>query len=125
MKLWHLRSLQQYIMRLCKAGVLKYPDNLFNRDRGVAGIPIKWTKINQHEINGEVVKRIIPERNSCSWSEMVSPAEPQTRDFFCSHSWSEPFREFMASIERFVQERKVTAEQGFWICVYANGSHLS
>ena len=124
MKLRHLRGLQQYIMRLCKTGVLKYPDNMFNQDRGYAGKSIKWSKISQHEITGEVIKQVIPQIGSCSWSEMVSPAELQTRDVFCSHCWNEPFREFMATIERFVQERKVTADHGFWICVYANGKQL-
>ena len=56
---------------------------------------------------------------------MVSRNESQTTDFFCSHGWSEPFREFMATIDEFVRSRKVTEDQGFWICVYANGKALS
>lgn len=120
MQLRHLRNLQQYVMRLCKTGLLKYPDNRLNRERGTAGQSVKWSRITQHEINALVVKGIIPQEHSCSWSELVSRDVPQTRDYFCSHSWSEPFREFMASIERFAQERKVTAGQAFWICVYAN-----
>ena len=116
MKLRHLRGLQQYIMRLCKTGLLKYPDNMYipETDRGE---PIKWARISQHQITSEVIKKIIPELLSCSWSEMVSRKESQTTDFFCSHGWSEPFREFMATIDEFVQERKVTEDQGFWICV--------
>ena len=122
MKLRHLRGLQQYIMRLCKTGLLKYPDNMYipETDRGK---PIKWARISQHQINSEVVKKIIPKLGSCSWSEMVSRKESQTTDFFCSHGWSEPFREFMATIDEFVRLRKVTEDQGFWICVYANGKH--
>ena len=124
MKLRHLRGLQQYIMRLCKVGVLKYPDNQFVKETE-RGKPIKWARIAQHQINGEVIMKIIPKQGSCSWSEMVSRNESQTTDFFCSHGWSEPFREFMATIEKFVHKHTVTLDQGFWICVYANGKALS
>jgi hypothetical protein len=114
MKLRHLRNLEQYIQRLCKTGLLKYPDHHFNRSRGKAGKPVKWSVIAQHEITSEIIKRIIPEEHSCSWSEMISPDEPQETDRFCSHSWSEAFREFMTSIERFVEECDATDDTGFW-----------
>ena len=114
MKLLHLRNLEQYVKRLCKVGLLKYPDHYFNRSRGKACKPIRWSVIAQHEITSEIIKRIIPEEHSCSWSEMVSPDEAQGTDLFCSHSWSEAFREFMASIERFVEECDATDDTGFW-----------
>ena len=114
MKLLHLRNLEQYVKRLCKVGLLKYPDHYFNRSRGKACKPIRWSVIAQHEITSEIIKRIIPEEHSCSWSEMVSPDEAQGTDLFCSHSWSEAFREFMASIERFVSDCGATADTGFW-----------
>ena len=114
MKLLHLRNLEQYVKRLCKVGLLKYPDHYFNRSRGKACKPIRWSVIAQHEITSEIIKRIIPEEHSCSWSEMVSPGEAQEAHYFCSHSWSEAFREFMASIEQFVAERRVPIGTGFW-----------
>ena len=113
MQLRHLRDLKQYIMRLCKTRLLRYPDHHFNRSRGKSGT-IKWSVIAQHEITSEIIKRIIPEEHSCSWSELVSPDEAQKAELFCSHSWSEAFREFMASIERFVEECDATADTGFW-----------
>ena len=65
MKLRHLRGLQQYIMRLCKVGVLKYPESE-HIPKTEWGKPIKWARIAQHEICYEVIMKIIPKQDSCS-----------------------------------------------------------
>lgn len=115
-----LRELRELVKRLCKAGLLKFPATPFNERRNCAGKRIRWTQITQHEIVSEIVKRIIPQRHSCSWMEVVSCGNPQERRFYCSHNWSEPFRDFMATIEHHAREHRAGPEDAYWICVFAN-----
>eukprot|EP00928_Gymnodinium_smaydae_P032365 TRINITY_DN23461_c0_g1_i2.p1 TRINITY_DN23461_c0_g1~~TRINITY_DN23461_c0_g1_i2.p1 ORF type:complete len:834 (-),score=82.75 TRINITY_DN23461_c0_g1_i2:157-2523(-) len=120
MTLRNLRELRLFLERLCKFGLLKYPENEFNDAMQRSNRRIKWTQINQHDIVATVVKRIIPEKDSCSWVEMIANGRPQTRRFFCSHNWSEPFRDFMKSIEFHTRYNSIGAADSYWICVYAN-----
>jgi len=113
-----LHDLQDFVKRLCKSGLLRYPDDQFNKHR--AGKSIKWTRISQHEIVSTVIRKIIPKEHSCSWTELVAHGQPQTRKFFCSHSWAETFRDFMAAIDLHARENGVSIEDTYWICVYAN-----
>jgi len=123
MSLRQLRELQAFCTRLCKAGILKYPDDDFNKKLDRGGRRVKWTQLTQHEICNLIIKKIIPRENSCSWAEVVADGKPQTRDFFCSHNWGECFRDFMVSIEAHAKERGVALEDTYWICVYANNQH--
>eukprot|EP00930_Biecheleria_cincta_P029855 TRINITY_DN20715_c0_g1_i1.p1 TRINITY_DN20715_c0_g1~~TRINITY_DN20715_c0_g1_i1.p1 ORF type:complete len:826 (-),score=136.92 TRINITY_DN20715_c0_g1_i1:57-2534(-) len=116
-----LRDLRQFLQRLCKMGLLKFPQDAFNKQRLRAGERIQWTRINQHDIVATVIKQIIPSgKNSCSWVEMLANGRPQTRRFFCSHNWNEPFRDFMASIDHHTRNQRVAPDDSYWICVYAN-----
>jgi len=122
-----LRELREFAKRLCKAGVLRYPDDdetpfaKFCREGGVAGKRIMWIDLNQHDITGVIIKRIIPEQYSCSWAEFVAPrGTRQTRRYFVSHNWSEYFRDFMCAVEHHVFHHGVSYDDAYWICVYAN-----
>jgi len=121
-----LRELHEFAKRLCKAGVLRYPDDdetsysKFCRFGGTAGKRILWIDLNQHDITALIIKRIIPEQYSCSWAEFVARYGPQTRRYFVSHNWSEYFRDFMCAIEHHVFHHGVSHDDAYWICVYAN-----
>lgn len=115
-----LRDLREFAKRLCKVGLLKFPQTRHNEELDQVGHRVKWTRISQYEINSEIIKRVIPEEFSCSWAELVANGYPQARRFFCSHSWSEPFRDFMAAIEHHAWRNSVGPEGSYWICVFAN-----
>mmetsp|Transcript_120790 Transcript_120790/g.346978 ORF Transcript_120790/g.346978 Transcript_120790/m.346978 type:complete len:833 (-) Transcript_120790:293-2791(-) len=115
-----VRDLAAFLRRLCGAGILKYPDNEFNRKRGCVGEPIVWSQITMHEINSEVIKRVIPKEHSCSWAELVSQGRRQKRRFFCSHNWGESFRHFAMTLEEHSVAYKVRGFDAYWICVFAN-----
>lgn len=102
-------------------GLLKFAQDAFNKQKLRAGERIQWTRINQHDIVATVIKQVIPSgKNSCSWVEMLADGRPQTRRFFCSHNWNEPFRDFMASIDHHTRNQRVAPDDSYWICVYAN-----
>lgn len=115
-----LRELAEFLQRLCKVGLLKYPDNDFNRSQGRAGQRIKWSKITMHEITSELIKKVIPESSSCSYVELVGHGRKQPRTYFCSHNWGENFRDFAATIAHHSREFKVRTDEAYWICVFAN-----
>mmetsp|Transcript_17604 Transcript_17604/g.48306 ORF Transcript_17604/g.48306 Transcript_17604/m.48306 type:complete len:794 (+) Transcript_17604:102-2483(+) len=115
-----LRELSEFLQRLCKAGLLKYPRSDFNERLARVGQCIKWSQISMHEVTSEVIKKVIPETSSCSWVELVSHGRKQTRAYFCSHNWSESFRDFMATIAHHSREYKVRPDETYWICVFAN-----
>jgi len=120
MTLKQLREMRNFVQRLCKTGLLKYPPIPHNDALGRSKSRIQWTQITHHEIVSEIIKKVIPKENSCSWVEMVGRSQAQPRKFFCSHNWSEPFHDFMSTIDRHARENRAGPEDTYWICVYAN-----
>lgn len=120
LSLRHLKELCVLVKRLCKVGLLRYPTDSHNTALGRCGRRIIWSQITQHEIVATIVKRVIPKQRSCSWVELVANGIPLVPSFFCSHSWAEPFRDFVATIEHHSKENAVGLSDGYWICVYAN-----
>jgi len=120
MTLRQLRDLREFVKRLCKGRMLKYPTNEFNDRLERSGKTIPWTQVTQHDITSEVVKKIIPQKHSCSWVELVANGKPQTRKYFISHNWSETFRDFMEALEHHARNNGVALDDSYWICVYAN-----
>jgi len=57
-----LRELREFTKRLCKVGLLEYPDSAYNQTLNRVGHSIKWTQITQNEIVTEIIKKIIPEK---------------------------------------------------------------
>ncbi|CAE8740856.1 unnamed protein product [Polarella glacialis] len=115
-----LRELALFLQQLCKMGIISYPLNP-HRTVGVTGARVKWTQLTMHEITSEMLKCVIPRQDSCSWVELVTPGQDVQRcRFFCSHSWSEPFNDFMTSIERHALRNKARPADAYWICVFAN-----
>jgi hypothetical protein len=117
-----LRSLQDYLKRLCKTGLLRHSSE-FAAEKGLTGKALGWTLLNMHHINLEVIKKLIPSKNSCSWIQIVS-SEPQKPKVYVSHNWSQPFRDFMKAIELFqgcaTSQVDVGIHDPFFICTFAN-----
>lgn len=113
-----LRSTAQLLSRLCKNGLLRHTSE-FSRASGDYGTLIKWTMINMHNINQEVIKKMIPEENSCSWVEICS-RKPQKPKVFVSHNWSMPFRDFITAIELYKSSAGIGVHDAFFICTFAN-----
>lgn len=117
--LCQLRSLADFVRRLCKTLVLKHTSR-FSQESGLCGQPIRWTLLNMHNINQEIILKLIPQANSRSWVEIVS-ADPQPPKFFVSHNWSEPFRDFMKAIELYkAGENDLGIHDPLFICTFAN-----
>jgi hypothetical protein len=113
-----LRSLQDFLKRLCKMGLLRHTSS-FSKQEGTHGKAIGWTIINMHNISDEVVKKLIPEDKSCSWSQIVSK-QIQRPKVYVSHNWSEPFRDFMKALELYQASTEVGIHDAFFICTFAN-----
>mmetsp|Transcript_16079 Transcript_16079/g.36906 ORF Transcript_16079/g.36906 Transcript_16079/m.36906 type:complete len:767 (+) Transcript_16079:33-2333(+) len=113
-----LRNLQEFLRRLCKAGLLKHTSE-FSKASGKYGERIKWTGLNMHDINEEVIKQLVPKEHSCSWVELIT-SEPQTSKFFVSHNWAEAFRDFMHSIETHAATMCCRIHDVFFVCTFAN-----
>lgn len=118
-----LRSLRDYVRRLCKAGILRR--DLSRQDgtqQETEDDRIFWFSINQYDINELVLKKIIPQDKSCSWVELVADPDcpEQAPDTYLSHAWAESFRDFMLSIEHHAKEKRAGPDHTYWFCVCAN-----
>lgn len=113
-----LRSMQDYLKRLCKMGLLRHTSK-FSKEQDLYGKVIGWTVINMHSISEEVIKKLIPEDRSCSWSQIVSKQTQRPR-VYVSHNWSEPFRDFMKALELYQASMEVGIHDAFFICTFAN-----
>lgn len=117
-----LRDLACYLRTLCKTGVLKQ----VHTHGPNQGKRIMWTKITMLEICLDVVKPVISHLakqhsgvRESSWVELVASG-PQVPKIFVSHSWAEPFRDFMLTTTSLMLERGLTARDVMWICTFAN-----
>lgn len=117
-----LRSTARLMKQLCKARLLKFTSE-FARNTSNYSKDIKWTEINMHNINQEVILKLIPKSDSCSWVEIVT-ATVQKPQVFVSHNWSEPFRDFMKSIELYHFSSGIGVHDTFFICTFANNQWL-
>lgn len=118
MTLQQFRDLREFVKRLCKINILSYPDDAYHVD--VKGQRILWSKVNQYDICGLIIKRIIPQELSCSWTELVARGQPQEPAYFLSHWWGGSFRDFMAALEYHARERMANLDDGYWFCVAAD-----
>lgn len=93
MSLRQLRHLRDYVKRLCKANIIRRrPAAAAHGGGGGRNIErddrIFWFSINQYDINELILKRIIPQKKSCSWVELVadrgSPGQPP--ETYLSHA---------------------------------------
>eukprot|EP00930_Biecheleria_cincta_P047013 TRINITY_DN3251_c0_g2_i1.p1 TRINITY_DN3251_c0_g2~~TRINITY_DN3251_c0_g2_i1.p1 ORF type:complete len:1143 (+),score=191.30 TRINITY_DN3251_c0_g2_i1:33-3461(+) len=121
MTLPQLRSTATFARRLCKMGVLKFPENQFNRDRNRAGQRIQWSQLTLHELTSEIMLKLIPQKNSCSWVEFISSELPDKnqKHVLCSHNWAEAFRDFVNTAEQVCLENRFSSDVGLWICAFA------
>jgi len=113
-----LSEMKEFLKRMCKSGLLCHT-SICSKQDGTHGERIKWTEINMHVINNEVIMKMIPKENSCSWIEIRS-AKPQKPKVFVSHDWSEPFRDFLKAIELYKASAGISVHCAFFICTFAN-----
>ncbi|KAJ1637908.1 hypothetical protein T492DRAFT_947751 [Pavlovales sp. CCMP2436] len=74
-----------------------------------------------HEVCELVIKPIIAHHGErCSWSAFVNGGRARPPDLFISHSWSQPFRDFVTTLKILAKERGLTAGDVIWICTFAN-----
>jgi len=103
-----LRELHAFIRSLAKVGLLRSK-----------GERIEWSDVNMHTICHAVLKKLIPTSEGCSWVEIVAKG-PQEPKHFVSHNWSEPFNDFMSSVELHAAEHGNIGSAAYWICTFAN-----
>mmetsp|Transcript_42866 Transcript_42866/g.100547 ORF Transcript_42866/g.100547 Transcript_42866/m.100547 type:complete len:875 (-) Transcript_42866:245-2869(-) len=121
--LQQIRELSAFVQRLCKTGLLRYPNKEPYQCRELVNLPVPWSQVSMYEINDQLIKKVIPKACSCSWVELVGRGRKQPRKFFCSHNWGEHFRDFVATIQRHALKYKVPSSHSYWICVFANNQH--
>ena len=109
MSLQQLREMRDLVQRLTKAKLLVDEKT---------GKTLSWPEVNMHHICHLVIKKIIPASAKCSWVEHVA-SEKQPPQFFVTHNWNEPFRDFMSAIEIHAREVGVRPRETYWICVFA------
>lgn len=60
--------------------------------------------------------------NDCAMVELLA-REPQTPEWFCSHWWGEPIRDFVACVQKHASVRQLPQDAFYWVCAYANRQH--
>jgi hypothetical protein len=64
-------------------------------------------------------------RAACSFVELVvdKGTVEQCPQWFVSHWWGEPVRDFVASVEAHAKARDLDESAAYWVCAYANNQH--
>ncbi|CAB9521248.1 KN motif and ankyrin repeat domains [Seminavis robusta] len=117
-----LQDLTRFIQRLCQTGLLRYQNDANPQQQSTRGSRILWTQLTMFDVCYEVIKPIIVhlDRGLCSWSSLVNQGRRQRPSVFISHSWSEKYRDFVATLEHLQLDRGMTPTDVVWICTFAN-----
>ena len=63
---------------------------------------------------------------ACSYVELVvedGTVEQQNPQWFISHWWGEPVRDFVAAVSAHAEARNLDESAAYWVCAYANNQH--
>jgi len=100
-------------------------DVLVRVDRGKFGKPwwandmgdisMGWWPCTTEETFAEPVRH-------CSFVERIA-RKPQKPIWFCSHWWGEPVHDFVHSVIRHAEVRRMPETAPYWVCAYANDQH--
>ena len=55
---------------------------------------------------------------------VASDAEAQRPEWFVSHAWIEPVRDFLMCLQKHVAVRDLQSTTPYWVCAYANNQHM-
>jgi len=58
----------------------------------------------------------------CSFVELLAQNE-QPPEWFISHWWGEPVRDFILCVQHHTQVRELPSTTAYWVCAYANNQH--
>ena len=85
------------------------------------GQALRTDKINLYAVADWIIKPFTA-KEACSFVELVvdEGTVAQTPQWFVSHWWGEPVRDFVASVEAHAKARGVEEESAaYWVCAYA------
>ena len=79
--------------------------------------PLCTAKINLYSVADWIIKPFTA-KAACSFVELVvdEGTVEQTPQWFISHWWGEPVRDFVASVEAHATAQGVEASAAYWVC---------
>ncbi len=82
---------------------------------------VNFDCLNLHQFNDWCIMPATNARN-CAFVELMTGTE-QKPEWFCSHWWGEPIKDFLACVRTHVLVRQLPNTAPFWVCAHANRQH--
>eukprot|EP00929_Paragymnodinium_shiwhaense_P121744 TRINITY_DN9411_c0_g2_i1.p1 TRINITY_DN9411_c0_g2~~TRINITY_DN9411_c0_g2_i1.p1 ORF type:complete len:752 (-),score=139.68 TRINITY_DN9411_c0_g2_i1:937-3192(-) len=86
-----------------------------------SGSPLEFKSLNLYHVNEWLIKPATLLRQ-CAFLELLTARE-QPPQWYLSHWWGEPVRQFVACVQQHVLLRGLRPNTAFWLCAYANRQH--